>query len=58
MDFLGNCRAAHNLAPFNHQRLQAGPGEVAGGHQAVVTAADNDDVVLSHSRLRAGKKLN
>src|SRR5258706_189720 len=57
MDFFGDCGAAHNLAPFKHESLQASLGQVAGGYQAVVTTADDDDVVIRHSRLGVLKTI-
>jgi hypothetical protein len=49
MNFFGDCRAAYNLALLKHERLQAGPGEIAGCNEPVMAAPDDDDVVLSHS---------
>ena len=46
MKFLGDRRAAGLRAAFEHQRLESGFGQIEGGDQAVVAAADDDDVAL------------
>ena len=33
-------------AAFEHERLESGFGQIEGGDQAVVPAADNDDIAL------------
>ena len=58
MNFFGDCRAAHNLAPLEYERLQAGLGEIASRNQAVMTTADDDDVVISHSSMETIEKLD
>ncbi len=42
--FLGDRRAADLRAAFEHRDFEAGHGEIGGGDEAVVTAADDDDV--------------
>jgi hypothetical protein len=44
VDLLGDAAAAHDLAPLEHQRAQAGAGEVRGGGEAVVAGADDDRI--------------
>ena len=41
----GAVRAAEELATLQDQNLDAGSGQVGGGHQTVVTTADNDEVI-------------
>ena len=55
MKFVGDSSAADLGAAFEDERLESGFGEVEGGDQAVVAAADDDDVacvgfVLGHVR--------
>ena len=40
-----NGRAADLLVPLEHADGEAGPGQVAGGNQPIVSAADNHDIV-------------
>ena len=48
-DLLGDAGAAEDFAPLEHEHLHAGPGQVGGGHQTVVAAADDDEIVgLGH----------
>jgi hypothetical protein len=42
---LGDAGAAEELATLQDQNLDAGSGQVGGGHQTVVTTADNDEVI-------------
>ena len=52
-DLLGDRGAAEHVALLEDERLQAGPGEVGGADEPVVTAADDDRVVaLCHVLLR------
>ena len=44
-DFFGAGRAAENVAAFEHQNFLSGARQVGGVDQAVVAAADYDDVV-------------
>ena len=44
-DLLGYRGPAENVAPFEHDYLQARPREVGRRHQPVVPAADHDGVV-------------
>ncbi len=44
-EFLGYRRAAHHGAPLEYAHLEPRAGEVAGAHEAVVAAADDDDIV-------------
>ena len=44
-ELLGDAGAADDVAPFEHERAQAGAREVEGRDQAVVPAADDDRVV-------------
>jgi hypothetical protein len=56
-DLLGDGRAAHDLAPFEHQHLLAGAREVGARDQAVVARADHDRVVgagAGHLRFHSG----
>ncbi len=49
MKFFGDGCAAHLGAAFEHQRFESGFGEIEGGDQTVVSAADDDDIAsLSH----------
>ena len=50
--FFGDGAAAHGIAALDNQDALAGPGEVGSGGQAVVTGADDYDVVL-HTGMRA-----
>ncbi len=43
-ELLGRRRAARPVAAFQDQHVQPGPGQQAGGHQAVVARADHHDV--------------
>ena len=49
MELLGHRRAADDAAPLQHRDLQAGAGEIEGADEAVVAAADDDDVPLVHA---------
>ncbi len=52
MKFFGDGRAAHLGAAFQHQRFESRFGEVEGGDQTVVPAADDDDIArFSHALL-------
>ena len=52
-DFFGDGGAAENVAAFEDEDFLAGFGEIRRVHQAVVAAADHDDVVfLCHGFLR------
>ena len=52
-DFLGHGRAAEHVAALEHEHLLAGAGQVGGGDEAVVAAADDDRVVgLGHEDAR------
>ena len=44
MDLLGDGRAADDVAPLEHERAQPGLGQIGRGDEAVVPAADDDDV--------------
>ena len=44
MEFLGDGRAADLVAALEHEGLESGFGEVKRGDQAIVPAANNDDV--------------
>ena len=44
----GRDRAAQHGVPLDHLDVEAGPGQVAGGDQRVVAAADDDDVPVGH----------
>src|SRR5207249_4136458 len=44
-EFLGDRRAADDGAALEHPYLEAGAGEIAGADEAVVSAADDDDIV-------------
>ena len=46
-DFFGHRGAAEHVPPLEHQHL-ARARQVRGVHQAVVSAADDDDVVMRH----------
>jgi hypothetical protein len=45
--FLGRGNAADHLAPFQDERLPSRFREVEGGDEAIVAAADDDDVLVS-----------
>ena len=47
MKFVGDRRAADLRAAFEHQRLESCLGQIERGDQAVVAAADDDDVALA-----------
>ena len=49
-DLLGHRRAAEQVALLEDDGLQAGPGEVGGADEPVVTAADDDRVVAARPR--------
>ena len=44
MKFLGDRRAAHHAASFEHGDFEARRGEIRGAHQPVMTPADDDGV--------------
>ena len=44
MKFFGDGGPADLGAAFEHQRFESGFGEIEGGDQAVVSAADDDNV--------------
>ena len=44
MKFLGHRGATDLCAALEHRHLEAGHGDIGGGYQAVVSAADNNDV--------------
>jgi hypothetical protein len=56
-EFLGDRRAADDLAPLQHQGLQARPGEVRPAHQAVVPGPDHDHVIVGRHVVRRIGKL-
>jgi len=47
MEFFRDGNAADHLATLEHERLPPCLGEVEGGDEAVVAAADDDDVFVS-----------
>ena len=49
VDLLGHGGAAEHVAPLEHEHLAARAGEIRRVHQAVVAAADDDDVVIRHA---------
>ncbi len=50
MKFFGDGRTAHQSPAFEHERLEARFGEIEGGDQTVVSAADNNYIArLGHS---------
>src|SRR5690606_38256828 len=53
VELLGHGGAADHPAPLQHPDLQPGRGQVGGADQAVVAAADDQDVVvrLMHARI-------
>jgi hypothetical protein len=48
VDLLGDRRAADDVAALEHEHLPSGAGEVGRADQAVVAAANDDDVVVGH----------
>ncbi len=44
-EFLGDRGAADERAALEHPHLETGAGEIAGADEAVVSAADDDDIV-------------
>ena len=46
MEFLGDRRAADDVPALQHPHLQPGRGQVGGADQAVVAAADDQDILL------------
>ena len=46
MDFFSDRTTANHLTPLEHERLQPALREITRGHKAVVTTADNCDVVV------------
>ena len=46
MELLGDRRATDEVAALQHAHLQAGAGEIGGADQAVVAAADDEDIVV------------
>ena len=57
MDLFGDGGAADDTAPLEHQRPEAGLREVARGDEAVVPAADDDDVAAGRSRRAHARTL-
>ena len=54
-ELLGDAGAAQQVAALEHQRLEAGPGRVGRRDEAVVPAADDDQIVRArHARLPLG----
>src|SRR5947207_5180557 len=49
-------RAADTLAALQHQHLAPGAREVRGASEAIVSAANDDDVVRLHAFFRGGSK--
>src|SRR5208283_3687608 len=47
MEFVGDSGATHLGAALQHERLESRFGEVEGGDEAVVPAADDEDVAFS-----------
>ncbi len=47
MEFIGDCGAADLWPALEHERLESGLGQVERGDQAVMAAAEDDDVALS-----------
>jgi hypothetical protein len=45
-DFFGYGRAAKQMSPLLHQHLAATPGQICRGRQAIMPAADYDNVVV------------
>src|SRR5437868_2081007 len=45
----GHRRAAEHVPPLEHEHLAAGARQIGGVHQAVMAAADDDDVVVRHA---------
>ena len=53
MEFLGHCRAAHHIAPFDDAYLQPGLRKVECADEAVMASADDHSVVFpGHAWLR------
>jgi hypothetical protein len=48
MEFFGDAGSANNRTTLEDDRLQAGFSEIERRNQAIVPAADNDDVALVH----------
>src|SRR3712207_7551084 len=46
-------RSTHQVAPLEHYRLQAGPGEVRRAHQPVVSPAHDHGVITKRLRHRS-----
>ena len=57
MKFFGDGRAAGLRAALEHQRLESGFGQVEGGDQPVVAAADDDDIAVAGFRACLGRPL-
>ena len=49
MEFFGDGRATGLGAALQHQRLVSGLGQVEGGDQPVMAAADDDDIAVRGS---------
>ena len=58
MNFFGDCGATDDIALLKHQRFQASLSKIASGYQAVMTTADNYDVVLSHSPVETKNSIS
>src|ERR1041384_6043608 len=56
--FLSNSAAAHDLAPFEHKRLQSALREIAPSNQTIVSGSNNCDVVSRHPFIRFIRGLN
>ena len=49
-ELLGDGGAADDVAPFENEGLEAGLGQIGTAHEPVVTAANDDSVVLCRQR--------
>ena len=50
---LARCHAtAHIVLAFQHEDFLAGLGQIGCGHEAIVPAADGDDIVMIHRIFR------
>ena len=47
MELLGDRRAANQVAAFQHPHFQSGGSQISRADQAIVAAADDQDVVIS-----------
>jgi hypothetical protein len=48
MDLFSDCGPANDVATLKYECFQSGFAQIAGCHESIMTAADDDDVVTCH----------